>query len=163
MIDKSGRLFGKVSLLDVFVLLAVIALFLGFLYSQMSEQAGVFVSPTEEFYITFEANELRGMNAATLAIGDLVFRRHDNEPLGIVTYIAPIEPATILLAKSDGTVVSAVMEGRYRLIYTVKSQGSITSIGYFVNGSDHVAVGSIINVVSYRTYLPESVVVGIRR
>ena len=163
MIDKSGRLFGKVSLLDVFVILAIIALFVGFFYSQMSEQAGVFVAPTEDFYVTFELSELRPINAATLEVGDMVFRRHDNEPLGIVTHIAPIEPATYLLARSDGTVVHAVMEGRYRLEFTVRSQGSVTTFGYFVNGNDHIAVGSKVNVVSYRTNLPESVVIGIRR
>ena len=162
MIDNSGKLFGKVSLLDVFVILAVIALFVGFFYSQISEQVGVFVAPTEEFYVTFEANGLRAVNAATLEVGNIVFRRHDNEPLGIVTYIWPIEPATYLLARSDGTVVHAVMEERYRLVFTVRSQGSVTSFGYFVNGNDHIAVGSIVTVVSYRTNLPESVVIGIR-
>ena len=162
MIDNSGRLFGKVSLLDIFVILAIIALFLGFFYSQMSEQVGVFVSPTEQFYVTFEANGLRPVNAATLEVGNIVFRRHDNEPLGIVTHIEPIVPATYLLARSDGTVVAAEMEGRYRLVFTVRSRGSITSIGYFVNGNDHIAVGSIITVVSYRTNLPELVVIGIR-
>ena len=162
MIDNNGRLFGKVSLLDIFVILAVIALLIGFFYSQMSEQAGVFVAPTEEFYVTFEANGLRAVNAGTLQVGDIVFRRHDNEPLGVVTIIEPPEPATYLLARRDGTVVHAVMEERYRLVFTVRSLGSITSFGYFVNGNDHIAVGSIITVVSYRTNLPESVVIGIR-
>ena len=162
MIDSSGKLFGKVSLLDIFIILAVIALFIGFFYSQLSEQVGIFVAPTEVFYVTFEANGLRAVNAETLEEGNIVFRRHDNEPLGIVTRIEPIEPATYLLAKSDGTVVHAIMEDRYRLVFTVRSQGSITSFGYFVNGNDHIAVGSIVPVVSYRTYLPESVVIGIR-
>ena len=162
MIDNSGRLFGKVSLLDIFVILAVIALFIGFFYSQMSEQVGVFVAPTEEFYVTFEANGLRAVNAVSLEVGDIVFRQHDNESLGTVTHIEPIEPATYVLAKSDGTVVHAVMEERYRLVFTVRSQGSITSIGYFVNGNDHIAAGSVVVIVSYRAYLPESVVIGIR-
>ena len=149
-------------MLDIFIVLAIIALFAGFIYSQISEQAGVFVAPTEEFYVTFESNGLRPENASTLEVGNIVFRLHDNEPLGIVTHIEPLEPATYVLAKSDGTVVHAIMEKRYRLVYTVRSQGSVTSIGYFVNGNDHIAVGSIVVVVSYRTYLPESVVIGIR-
>ena len=162
MIDNSGRLLGKVSLLDIFILLAVIALFIGFIYSQLSEQVGVFVAPTEVFYVTFETNGIRRLNAETLELNSVVFRRHDNEPFGIVTHIEPLEPATYLLAKTDGTVVHAIMEGRYRLVFTVRSQGSVTSIGHFVNGNDHIAVGSGVMVVSYRAYLPEALVIGIR-
>ena len=162
MIDNSGRLFGKVSLLDIFIVLAAIALFVGFFYSQISEQVGVFVAPTEEFYVTFEANRLRAVNAASIEVGDVVFRLHENAPLGIVTHIEPLEPATFLLVRSDGTAKNVAMEGRYRLVYTVRAQGSITSIGYFVNGNDHLAVGSMVVVVSNRAYFPESVVIGIR-
>ena len=162
MIDSSGRLFGKVSLLDIFISLAVIALFVGFFYSRITEQAGGFIAPTHEFYVTFEANGLRRVNAETLDVGDVVFRRHDNEPLGVVTHIEPIEPATYLLARTDGTAVHALMEGRYRLAFTVRSQGSLTSFGYFINGNDHIAVGSIVTVVSYRANLPTSVVIDIR-
>ena len=162
MIDDSGRLFGKISLLDIFIILTVTALLVGFIYSQTSEQAGVFVAPTEVFYVTFELNGIREENADTLEVGDIVYRLHDNEPLGVVTHIEPLEPATTLLAKSDGTVVHAVMEGRSLLVYTVRSQGSITSIGHFVNGNDHIAVGSKVVVVSNRTSLSGSVVIGIR-
>ena len=162
MVDGSGRLFGKVSLLDIFVIAAVAALFLGFFYSQMSEQVGVFIAPTEVFYVTFEANGIRAVNAESIEVGDVVFRMRDNLPFGVVTHIEPLEPATYLLARSDGTAVHAIMEGRYRLVFTVRTQGSITSIGHFVNGNDHIAVGLIAIIVSYRTYLPESKVIGIR-
>ena len=162
MIDNSGRLFGKVSLLDIFVIVAVIALLLGFLYGQITEQAGVFTAPTEEFYVTFEANGIRAVNAASIGVGDTVFRLRESLPFGVVTHVAPIEPATYLLARSDGTAVHAIMEGRYRLVFTVRVQGSITSIGHFVNGNDHIAVGLIVMIVSYRSYLPESKVISIR-
>ena len=163
MIDNSGRLFGKISLLDIFIILAAAALFIGFLYNQISEQAGVFTAPTEVFYVTFESNGLRPVNIASIDVGDRVFRLFENSPFGTVAYIDTVEPATYLLARSDGTAVHAVMEGRYRLVYTVRVLGNITSIGYFVNGNDHVAVGSIIVIVSNRAYFPESVITQIRR
>ena len=162
MIDSSGRLFGKVSLLDIFVITAVIALFLGFFYSQMTEQVGVFIAPTEEFYVTFEANGVREVNATSIAVGDTVFRMRENLPFGVVTHIEPFEPATYVIKRSDGTAVNAIMEGRYRLVYTVRVQGSITSMGHFVNGNDHIAVGLTVIIVSNRAYLPTSIVTGIR-
>ena len=162
MIDSSGRLFGKVSLLDVFVITAIIVLFLGFFYSQITEQVGAFIAPTEVFYVTFEVNGIRAVNAESIEVGDTVFRIRENLPFGEVTHVGSIEPATYLFGRSDGTAVHAIMEGRYRLVFTVRSQGSITSIGHFVNGNAHVAVGLPVMIVSYRTYLPESVIIQIR-
>ena len=157
MIDKNGRLFGRVSLLDIFILVVAAALVAGFLYGQISEQIGVFIAPTEQIYITFEANGLRRVNAESLSEGDMVFRRHENHPLGIVTQVM-IEPARGMIIRSDGTVAHAYYEGRYRLIFTVRAQGTVSSIGYFINGNDHLAVGSKVIVVSNRAYFPESIV-----
>ena len=162
MIDGSGRLFGKVSLLDIFIVAAAAALILGFFYSQMTEQIGVFVSPTDEFYVTFEVNGLRGSHAAALEVGDTVFRQHNNQPFGTVPRTG-IYPATDIMMRSDGTAVQAIMEGRYRLVFTVRAQGSITSIGYFVNGNDHVAAGSPVVIVSSLVYFHDSIVSNIMR
>ncbi|MCL2217634.1 MAG: DUF4330 domain-containing protein, partial [Defluviitaleaceae bacterium] len=38
MIDKNGRLFGKVSIIDILIVAAVLVLGIGFLYRQTSER-----------------------------------------------------------------------------------------------------------------------------
>ena len=160
MFDSRGRLFGKISILDVLICTVVIVLVAGFLYGQVTEQIGVFVAPTSEFYVTFEANGLRPQNAEALSVGDTVFRRHDNIPFGVVTSLH-IEQASAQMVRRDGTVEVVPVEGRYALFFTVRVTGSVTSMGYFVNGNDHVGVGSIVIVVSYRAYFPESEIIGI--
>ena len=157
MVDGSGKLFNKISLLDIFIILAVAALVIGFLYSQLTEQAGVITAPTDVFYVTFETDRLRAAHAAVLEEGDIVFRQHSGQPFGIVTDIAR-NPATDIIKRSDGTVVQAVVEGRYMMVFTVRVNGNITSIGYFVNGNDHVAVGSPVVIVSGLAYFHDSIV-----
>ena len=162
MFDSNGRLFGRISVLDILICTVVLVLAAGFLYSQVTEQIGAFVAPTSEFYVSFEANGLRPVNAEALSVGDTVFRRHENMPFGVVTSTS-IETATAQMVRRDGTVEIVPVEGRYSLNFTVRVTGSVTSVGYFVNGNDHIGVGSIVIIVSYRAYFPESEVVGIIR
>ena len=161
MIDSSGRLFGKVSLLDIFIVLAIAALFIGFVYSQLTEQVEALTAPTEEFYVTFEINRLRRVHLEVLEIGDTVFRRHSAQPFGVVTEI-DIQPSKDLIMRRDGTAVYGLVEDRYRMIFTVRAQGSITSLGHFVNGNDHVAVGATVQVVSNRVYFHDPAIINIR-
>lgn len=162
MLDSSGRLFGKVSILDILVAVAALAVALGFLLSHVTEQGALFVSPTEEFYVVFESNRMRPVVADALAVGDAVFRRHGGQPIGVVTHIGERRPAVELMLFGDGTAAYVEMEGRYRFEFTVRAYGSVTPMGYFVNGNDHIAPGSGVEVVSYRAFLPETTVVGIR-
>ena len=156
MIDKSGRLFGKVSLLDIFVITAIVLLFAAFLLGQMSEQAELILSPSEEFYVTFEINGARMVVADALEVGSLVFRLHAGEPFGEVIAIEEPRPAVQMTPFRDGTAELLEMEERYRLTFTVRAQGSITSMGHFVNGNDHISVGAFVDLVSYRVLLAAS-------
>lgn len=160
MFDSSGRLFGKISILDILICTVVIVLAAGFLYSQVTEQIGVFVAPASEFYVTFEANGLRPVNAEALSVGDTVFRRHDNMPFGVITEVRR-DVATAQMVRRDGTVEIVPVIGRYALTFTAQVTGTVSSMGYFVNGNDHIGVGSVVIIVSYRAYFPESEIVKI--
>ena len=163
MIDRSGRLFGKVSLLDIFVLGAVVFLFASFLLGQVTEQAELIVAPSEEFYVTFEINGARLVVAEALDLGAVVYRMHAGQAFGVVVDIEELKPALQVTPFRDGTAELLEMDERYRLRFTVRATGSITSLGHFVNGNDHVSMGSWVNLVSTRAFLSESEVVAITR
>jgi len=153
MIDKNGKIKGRVSIIDIVIVLAVLALAAGFIYRQTSERLGVIFRADETFYITVETNRLRSLNVDAIEVGDVMFRMDNRQPFGIVREIQTA-PATNTIGHSDGTITEAEMEGRYLLTLVLESTGSITPTGYFINGIDHVAPGSDIILVSNRILLP---------
>jgi len=153
MIDNKGRLWGKVSLIDIAIVLAVLVIGVGFAWRQAAPRLEVVMNPTDPFYITVESNRLRGVNVDAISVGDLMFRLHAHQPMGRVVDIS-VYPAMEVIRRSDGTAARVEMEGRYRVVLLLEAVGSINDDGYFVNGNDHIAPGSEIILVSNRVYLP---------
>ena len=153
MIDKNGKIKGRVSIIDIVIVLAVLVLAAGFVYRNTSDRLRDILRPDTTFYVTVETNRLRTLNVDAVEVGDIMFRMDSRQPFGEVVEIRT-EPATNNIWHSDGTITEAEMEGRYLLTLVLRSSGSITETGYFVNGIDHIASGSDVMLVSQRLFLP---------
>ena len=162
MIDEKGRLFKRVSIIDILLLVAIIVVAAGFAYREISPRLQLIINPTDVFYITLESNRLRGVNVDAIDYGDIMFRLHDTHPMGTVVGMT-VGPAVEILQRADGSAVLVEMEERYRIVLTLEARGSITETGYFVNGTDHIAPGSEIILVSNRVYLPVVFVYSLHR
>ena len=162
MVDNKGRLFGKVSIIDIAIVVVIAAVLVGFLYRQTSDELGRIINPDTPFYVTIQGTGLRHFIIDSVDVGDVVYRRHSRQALGRVVDIN-VETAHDLLHRSDGTVVLAPMEGRYDIAITIEAIGSITDVGYFIGGNDHVARGSEVELVSNRVFIPTASVYHVSR
>ena len=149
MIDEKGRLFGKVSILDMIIVMAVIGLALGFVYRRAAPGVQQILQTDSVFYVTFVLEGVRDFTTNAVDTGDVFFRQHDRQPLGSVIR-TDVKPATDILYKTDGTAVLAEVEGRYDLYLTLECRGSITDTGYYVNGSQQMAEGGRMRIQSNR-------------
>ena len=140
IIDGKGRLFGKVSLIDIGIVLVVAVLVIGFVYRRSSEDILRIVDANDIFYITFAAESVRQMSIDAVAVGDIFYIQHDQRPLGEVVALDTV-PARQIMARSDGTAVLAPVEGRYNLIITMKTSGRIRDEGFFANGTNQISIG----------------------
>ncbi|MCL2216847.1 MAG: DUF4330 domain-containing protein, partial [Defluviitaleaceae bacterium] len=140
-------------IIDILIVAAVLVLGIGFLYRQTSERLAAIMDADQEFYIVLETNRLRAINLEAIEVGDTMFRFHGRDPMGTVVDIQ-LYPATDVMRRRDGTAIIAEMEGRYRVVLTLASRGSITDTGYFVNGIDHIAPGMEVVLVSNMVHLP---------
>jgi hypothetical protein len=156
-IDEKGRLWGRLSVIDLLIIVAVIGLGAGFLYKRTSPEITQLIRADQKFYVTMSANQLRSFSVDALAEGDIMFRQHDRRPMGQVVKLE-ILPATEFLLRSDGTAILAEMEDRYKALITVECFGNINEVGFYVNGSMHIAEGSEMVLVSNRVILPDSLV-----
>jgi len=154
MIDKQGKLFGKVSVIDVIIVVAVLAMVAGFIYRQTSDRLDMIINPDTPFYVTIHGAGVRHFIADAVDVGDVVYRRHSRQAMGRVVDVS-YETAMDILLRADGTAVLVPAEGRYDVFITLEAIGSITADGFFfVNGNDHIARGSEVELVSNRVFIP---------
>ena len=150
MIDEKGRLFGKLSIIDVLVVIALILLAVGFLYNRTSQNIRQIIAADTPVYVTFVVEGVRDFSFGAVDIGDVFFRQHERTvPLGIVTEVTR-GPAYDIIAMVDGTAQYAPMIGRYNMYITLSGVGSVTDAGFFLNGTQQMSVGGSMTLQSNR-------------
>ena len=163
MIDKNGRIKGKASIIDIILIVAVVVLLVGFVYTRTSDRLGQIFNPNDPMEVIIQGAGLRHFNVNAVNIGDVMFRNHAQHPLGTVVDIE-IVPFMNYLHHADGTASLVVSEDRYTIFITLDSVGSIREgIGYFVNGNDHIAPGSEVALISNQVFIPDGRVYSVRR
>lgn len=155
--DKNGKILNKVSIIDILIILAILAVAVGFVYRQTNQRLGQIINPDTPFYVTIQGEGLRHFITDAIDVGDVVYRRHSRQPLGRVIQI-DVEAAQDILLRTDGTASLVPSEGRYNIFITLESVGSITDVGFFVGGNDHIARGSEVELVSNRVFIPTATV-----
>ena len=154
MVDKQGRLFSRVSIVDIAIIVAVLALGIGFAYRQFAPRFEDVLRPEETFYVTFEVNRMRGhVTDEVVVVGESLFRQHNRQALGRIVDVERF-PATSLMTRIDGTAIQATMEDRYMLHITIEATGSVNETGYLANGNDHIAPGAEVVLINSRVIFP---------
>ncbi|MCL2577400.1 MAG: DUF4330 domain-containing protein [Defluviitaleaceae bacterium] len=108
---KDAKLFGKINIIDLFIVIAVIgAAIFGV---QQFRSGDSFIAPaldTREFLISFYTEEVENFSANALQIDDRVFDNGRNIPLGRVTDLV-IDEAVIWNPDQYGNTVRSNKEG----------------------------------------------------
>ena len=147
MIDKNGRLFGKISVLDITVVLLFAAMAVGFVMRGGTATAAQIIAANQDFYVVMSVERVREYSVDAVNIGDLFFEQHA-ALLGEVVEFWD-EPADDIVRLDDGTLV--VMESEYRrnLFVRLRAQGFVNEVsGFYIGGNNHVVPGQLIRVQS---------------
>lgn len=147
IIDGKGRLFSKVSVIDIIVLTVIIGLGVSWGYKAFSGNTQQIISPNTRFYTTFLVEKVRDYSVNAVQEGDVFFEQHDSQPMGKVVKVTT-ETAYDVMKRTDGTAQYVPMEDRYNLFITLECTGSINDSGYFVNGNKNLAEGSDMKINS---------------
>lgn len=129
LIDREGRLFGKISVIDVMVLVVVAVLAAAVLAKDRLPQTGSSVSTVPVVY------EMRVHNqpdyvVAAIQEGDQLYdqARSTNGSLGEIVDIQ-VSDGTSQASLSDGTVEMVPAEGYYDLVLTLEGQALVEADG----------------------------------
>ena len=129
LIDRNGRLFGKISVIDVIVLVVVAALVAAVFYRNRLPQTGTSVTTVPVVYTMQLQNQPEYMLDA-IQVGDQLFdqARSTNGSLGTITDIQ-VSDGTSLASFPDGTAAVVPAEGYYDLLLTIEAQAMIDGNG----------------------------------
>ena len=155
IIDEKGKLFGKISVVDILVVLIFAVAIGGFIYKFTAGNDALRITADSPITMTLRIKAIRQFAVDAVDIGDEIYER--NGPiLGRVVSVKS-DGYRDTFDLNDGTQAYGDVENRYNLYITLESVGRISDDGYFINGSRQVAVGSEIKIRSDKINADSSV------
>lgn len=125
IIDERGRLFGKISVIDILVVLMALALLavVWFRFFSGDEVIGRF-SEKETFTYVIRVDGIRQYTLDAIKEGDVLYDNDNETVLGTVTKVERV-PAERYYATVDGQYVMGYQPERYDMFLTVEAEGIV--------------------------------------
>jgi len=147
MIDKNGRLFGKLSMLDIAVVLLFVAMVAAFVLRGGTTTFEQVMGANQEFEVVLAIENVRIYSVNAVNEGDMIFEQH----AGLLGQVIDFwhEPASDIVRRDDASFVVMESEYRYNLFIRLQSQGFINETsGFYIGGNNHVVPGQTIRIQS---------------
>ena len=138
MIDKNGKLFGKVNLIDLLIVIVLVAV-VGFLGWRFLGQDASGVVNTQTVYLRFTDMEVPDYTAEKLEIGANVLDSTENNSMGTVTDIV-LGEASSYEVNELGDTVTLHRPDCSRVDLTTTANAKLTDNGVIINGTRY-AIG----------------------
>ncbi len=158
ILDKKGKLFGKVSIVDLLVLLVVVVGIAGvFLVKgkldkneiQADASQMLIASNAEKDILEIElkVKEVRDITRDAVIVGDDVYLVQTQKRLGTVARVES-EPAVRQVEADNGTVYQAVVPERYDVTIVVETNGKQTDGGYYTDNNMQIFYGKEMEIMT---------------
>lgn len=135
IIDKKGKLFGKLNIVDLAIILIVIVALVGVGYKYTQSQTVSPLTKTNDAIITFTESERVDYAVTAIKEGDLVRDRVSGVVLGNVEKIVTA-PSVVVVYTSEGEPVSTTRPGYLYYDISVKCNGILTDTGITIGGTE---------------------------
>ncbi|MCL2576023.1 MAG: DUF4330 domain-containing protein [Defluviitaleaceae bacterium] len=144
--DKNGKLFGKISIIDLLVIIIILAVAAAAVYRFASPNAAI---SRGEQTITFTVyvESVRDFTLTNHQTGLRIYEHISNQFLG---YLVDVEyaPATLEVELLNGEIGRFEAPERISLLLTIESQGRVTDNAIFAEGTYELTAGSWINIAN---------------
>ena len=134
IIDDRGRLFGRVSVIDVIVAIVAVVLVVAFYTKFNVHDTPLTSRDTTEITYIARIGAIRSTSANLLRIGDKLYLKENGAYLGTITdiEITDAESTDTLL---DGSIIMSPIEERYDVKLTVVAYGSVSNGRVYIDRS----------------------------
>ena len=138
IIDENGRIFGKVSIIDITVVLILAVLVIGiFVRTHSNEITSTSSTPNTEITYTICVQNTNSLFTDDFKVGDKVFMKNTGECYGEITDIR-WEDAKVMSTTADGRTVYASYDDRVDIYLKVKATGIISGGRYLINRTSEI-------------------------
>ncbi len=154
-IDQKGKLFGKISIIDLLVIVVIVVGIAGSVIAFQKVKGGSVLTENKAILkqdntldmleVRMRLNEVRSMTRDSIHIGDDVYAKDTNKYLGEVTGIE-VEPATRIISGFDGKAAEVEVPERMDVIMVVQIPGKRTEGGYFTGNNIHLVYDSAFEI-----------------
>ncbi len=136
IIDQKGKLFGKISIVDILIVVIIIAAVAGVYYKFGKTAASNILTKTDTVQIGFFMEDAPDYAVNSVKLGDTVKDRSQNVLLGKVISATP-GPSIVFYPDSTGVVRSSSKPGYASIAIMVEGQGAYSDTGVTINGIEY--------------------------
>ncbi|MFI3173592.1 MAG: DUF4330 domain-containing protein [Bacillota bacterium] len=140
-IDEKGKLFGKMNVVDLVMLLGVVALLLGGIYKLTVDSpisySSVGTSATVQYVVKIEGVRDLGM----IREGDVLYDKDSNGILGTIVDVT-LEQATDRVYMPNGEVRIGELQDRVNFVLTLEANGFVNEKKTYANSNYEIVIGS---------------------
>jgi hypothetical protein len=141
LLDKKGRLFGIINIIDFLVIAVLLAAVGGVYYFKFAPARRATSGATDRsLEIQVLVPGVRMATVNVIKIGDNVRDSRTNIILGQITAI-DVRPAEVITQMPDGKVVEGTSPSRKDMYVTLKGQGTVSENAISLGGSE-IRIGS---------------------
>ncbi len=143
IINKDGKLFGRISIVDIVVVLIVVVLAVGIFLKFSGKSTEAVATTGEEIECTFLVKNVRMYTIDALKKGGQLYDRVAKEYIGEITDVR-YEDGKYQVNMADGSFMPAVPDERYNAYVTVEFTGKVNENGYYTATNKYLSVGSTV-------------------
>lgn len=140
-VDKKGKLFGKISIIDLSILLIIILLCVGTYYKFFALDNTSVAQTMVPIKYDVQILGSRKFLPDAIKEGDILYDKVSNNSIGKISKVTE-EPAKQVIQLLDGNFKECYVPERYDVTLTVEAEGTITSSGYRVNRAYELIINS---------------------
>ncbi len=144
MIDKQGKLFGKINILDLFVVTLILLLAVGTYYKLTSEKLEMSTGEHNIEYV-LKIRNVSDFTSEYYTEGTEVFDRSTNEMIGVITNVLT-EPTKDVINTKNGDLSLTEVPGKLDIYITLEGKGIETEKSYLINGVFELKRGSTVKL-----------------
>lgn len=156
MLDNKGRLFGKVSIVDLLVVVIIAVMLVGVFTayqkihnkSILTENKSLVQNNTlDTLEVTMRLKEVRQISMDAIHVGDEVYMKDTGKYLGEIIRVSS-EPAKRLIYDLEGKAVNAEVPERLDVILQVRVPGKRLENGFYTADNIHLVYDSAMEIVT---------------
>ena len=145
ILHENGKIFGKISMVDILVVAIVILLIFG-IYSKFNND----IIPTnnnvsnnsniQEFYFDIQIKNVIPETGSMIKQGDKVYDKTSGTEIGEVIEVKT-SSAKVDFQTNEGKIIESEIQGKIDIVVTVKSFGNIKNGKYLANHTIDILAG----------------------